>query len=77
MKNKIILTIVFLAMIFAFGSCEMHNVHGTPYKVWHVTGRTHRHWGAPNRATSRYRFWGNRRNGPRTFKYRGHFRDYQ
>jgi hypothetical protein len=75
MKNKIIYTMALLAMLFAFGSCRMHQVNGTPYRVWHISKKTHRHWGADRTNSNRTRFWGKHRYGPRTHNSRGHFRD--
>lgn len=74
MKHKFLLSIALLVLLFATGSCRMHTVQGTPYSVWHITGRTHHHWGAPHHSTYRGRFWGGHRYGPRPNRHRGHFR---
>ena len=77
MKNKIVYITALLAILFAFGSCAMHEVHGAPYHTWHISKKTHRHWGTTRSHTGRGSFWGRHRYGPRPYRSRGHFRDYQ
>jgi hypothetical protein len=75
--RHVILSMALLLLVFGFGSCRMRYASGMPYKVYHITPRNHKHWGAPKYSNGPDRFWSRHRYGPRTYKYRGHYREYQ
>lgn len=75
--KQLLLLIALLVLLVGFDSCTMHYEHGTPYRVGSGGGRSKRHWGSRRYDNSTHRFWSRRKYGPRTYKYRGHFREYQ
>ncbi|MFI5195677.1 MAG: hypothetical protein ACHQD8_01185 [Chitinophagales bacterium] len=75
MRNKLLLSIVLLVMLFSFGSCVMHyDGHGSAkIRHYYYHGPRH-HFGNARHHNVRTAFWGKHRYGPRPHNYRGKYR---